>query len=97
LPADLEKKGYSEDPGVCQERLAFAREGIQWSKERLYQQMFTDEAWAMGGAHTTSYVTVKEDGSDRYWPQNVQHKYSKKPAWMFHGTIVGGRKDPGLF
>jgi hypothetical protein len=51
----------------------------------------------MGGAHTTSYVTVKEDGSDRYWPQNVQHKYSKKPAWMFHGTIVGGRKDPGLF
>jgi hypothetical protein len=51
----------------------------------------------MGGAHTTSYVTVKEDGFDRYWPQNVQHKYSKKPAWMFHGTIVGGRKGPGLF
>ena len=59
--------------------------------------MFTDEVWAMGGAHTTSYVTVKQDGSDRYLPENLQHKHRKAPAWMFHGTIVGGRKGPGVF
>src|SRR4051812_26719082 len=59
--------------------------------------MFTDELWANGGAHTTSYVTVNEDGSDRYLPECLQHKYSRAPAWMFHGTIVNGRKDPALF
>ena len=59
--------------------------------------MFSDEVWAMGGAHTTSHVTVKKDGSDRYFPENLQHKYSKGPAWMFHGTIVGGRKGPAQF
>ena len=51
----------------------------------------------MGGAHTTSYVTVKKDGSDRYNAENVTHKYSKCPAWMFWGSIVNGRKGPGIF
>jgi hypothetical protein len=59
--------------------------------------MFSDEVWAFGGAHTESWVTVKEDGSDRYWPENLQHKYSKAPAWMFHGTIVDGKKGPAVF
>ena len=58
------KKGYSDDPEVKQERLTFAHQAILWTAERLYCQMFTDEVWAMGGAHTTSYVTVLEDGSD---------------------------------
>ena len=60
------KKGFSDDLAVKAERLAFAQEGIQWSLERLIQQIFSDEVWASGGAHTQEYVTVKEDGSDRY-------------------------------
>ena len=91
------KKGFSDDPAVKEERLIFARQARLWSRSRLYIQMFTDEVWAMGGAHTTSYVTVKEDGSDRYLPENLQHKYSKVPAWMFYGSIVGGRRGPGIF
>ncbi len=59
--------------------------------------MFSDEVWAIGGTHTTSYVTVKEDGSDRFLPENLRHKYSKAPAWMFHGTIVDRRKGPAQF
>ena len=51
----------------------------------------------MGGAHTSSYVTVLEDGSDRYNPKCLRHKYSKVPAWMFHGAIVDGRKGPSCF
>lgn len=51
----------------------------------------------MGGAHTISYVTVKEDRSDRYNIENCIHKYSKAPAWMFHGCIVDGKKGPSLF
>ena len=51
----------------------------------------------MGGAHTDSYVTVLEDGSDRYLPENVRHKYLKAPAWMFHGSIVDGRKGLSKF
>jgi len=62
------KKGFSDDPAVWAERKAFAEDGITWSRERLQGQMFTDELWANGGAHTTSHVTVKEDGSDRYLP-----------------------------
>jgi hypothetical protein len=31
----------------------------------------------MGGAHTTSFVTGKSNGSDRYDLENLQHKYSK--------------------
>jgi len=42
-------------------------------------------------------VTVKEDGSNRLNPDCVQHKYSKLPAWMFHGTIVMGGKGLATF
>jgi hypothetical protein len=91
------KKGFSDDPAVKQERLIFSRQAILWTRSRVKIQIFSDEVWAMGGAHTTSYVTVKEDGSDRFLPENLQHKYSKAPAWMFHGSIVGGRKGPGIF
>jgi hypothetical protein len=65
------KKGYLEDPAVCQERFEFAQGAIHWSRERVYNQIFSDEVWAMGGAHTTSYTTCKEDGSDRYWRANI--------------------------
>ena len=77
------RKGFSTDPEVMRERLDFTRQAIHWTRERLYAQIFSDEVWAKGGAHTVSFVTVKEDGSDRYLPENLQHKYSKLPAWMF--------------
>jgi hypothetical protein len=91
------RKGFSDDPEVIAERLAFAEEGITWSRERLYNQIFSDEVWAHGGAHTQSYVTVKLDGSDQYDVDCLQHKYRKMPAWMFHGTIVMGGKGPATF
>ena len=74
------KKGYSEDLEVMTERVTFAQDGITWSRARLEAQLFSNEVWAMGGAHTTSYVTVRKDGLDRYWPVNLQHKYSRAPA-----------------
>jgi hypothetical protein len=58
------RKGFSDDPNVMAERLAFAQQGIQWSRERLYRQIFSDEVWAMGGANTQEFIIVKEDGSD---------------------------------
>jgi len=79
------------------ERLQFARDAITWNRERLYRQIFTDEVWAMGGAHTVSYVTVKTDNTDRHNIDNVTWKYSKAPAWMFWGSIVDGRKGPAIF
>jgi hypothetical protein len=59
--------------------------------------MFSDEVWASGGAHTQEYITVKEDGSDRYRPECCAYKYSKRPAWMFHRVIVEGKKGPTVF
>ena len=64
--------------------------------------MFLDEVWAFGGAFTQSYVTVlttreKDIERDRYVRGCVQHKYSKRPAWMFHGTIYRGKKGPATF
>ena len=91
------KKGFSEDLDVMRERVDFAEEAITWTPERLFNQIFSDEVWAMGGAHTRQYVTVKEDGSDRFDPACVQHKYRKLPSWMFHGTIVMGGKGPAVF
>jgi transposase len=91
------KKGFSNDPRVMRQRLEFAEQGIQWTRERLYRQIFSDEVWAMGGGHTTSYVTILEDGSDRFLTENLHHKYSKAPAWMFWGSIVDGRKGPAVF
>jgi hypothetical protein len=91
------RKGFSEDPIVMQERVAFAREGLTWTKERVLQQIFYDEVWATSGAHTIEYVTCKKDGSDRYDLDTTQYKYSKKPAWMFCGTVVGGKKGPTVF
>jgi transposase len=91
------RKGFSTESRVMQQRLDFAREAINWSQERLYLQIFSDEVWAMGGAHTHSFVTVKEDNSDRLQPENLQHKYSKLPAWMFWGTLAQGTKGPCVF
>jgi len=91
------KKGYSDDPAVIAERLAFAREAITWTPERLRQQIFSDEVWAHGGAHTQQYVSCKLDNSDRFDASTVQHKYSKLPSWMFCGSIVNGRKGPSVF
>ena len=91
------KKGFSTDPVVMAKRLAFAQEAIQWSRERLYNQVFSDEVWAMGRAHTTSHVTVLTDHSEDYHPDHLQHKYSKAPAWMFWGSIVNRRKGPCRF
>lgn len=65
------RKGFSDDPEVIQERIDFTREGLTWTPERLFHQIFSDEVWAMGGAHTQSYVTLKEDGSDRFNPECV--------------------------
>ena len=91
------KKGFSDDPKVWALRKAFAEEGITWTRERVQRQMFSDEVWAMGGAHTASFVTVLANGSETYLPECLQHKYSKAPAWMFHGCIVNGTKGPALF
>jgi hypothetical protein len=89
------RKGFSTDPIVMQKRLV--RQAITWSRERLYSQIFSDEVWAMGGAHTLSFVTVQDNNSDRLQAENLQHKYSKLPAWMFWGTIVRGTKGPYVF
>jgi hypothetical protein len=88
------RKGFSEDPLVCQERLSFAQDGLTWPRSRVQRICFTDEVWVFGGAHTNSYVTVLKDGSDRLLPECVRHKL---PAWMFHGCFVDGRKGPCLF
>ena len=89
------RKGFSTEPRVMGERLEFVQQAINWSRERLYSQIFSDEVWAMGGAHTRSFVTIKE--GEAYMPENLQHKYSKLPAWMFWGTIVKGTKGPCVF
>ncbi len=87
------RKGFSDDPAVMANRLAFAEDGLTWTRERLFRQVFSDEIWAHGGAFTQSYVTVLIEGepgdirADRYRPECLQHKYGKQPAWMFYGTI----------
>jgi len=97
------RKGFSDDPGVADLRVQFAEIAKHWSLDRLMQQVFSDEVWAFGGAFTQSYVTVLVDGDkadiehDRYLEECVQHKYSKRPSWMFHSTIYHGRKGPALF
>ena len=80
-----------------QERVAFAREGLSWTKERVLQQIFYNKVWAIGGTYTIQYITCKKDSSNRYNVDTTQHKYSKAPAWMFYGIIVGGKKGPALF
>ncbi|KAG4427265.1 hypothetical protein IFR05_017252, partial [Cadophora sp. M221] len=50
------RKGFSDDPEVYRERLEFAEEAKHWSLERVLQQIFSDEVWAFGGAHTQSYI-----------------------------------------
>jgi hypothetical protein len=91
------RKGFSEDPVVKAERLAFAREAILWDRERLYNQIFSDKVWAIGGVYTVLYITVKADDSEAVLPKTVTYKYSKAPAWMFYGTIVNRHKGPAIF
>jgi hypothetical protein len=46
------RKGFSDDLEVMQERVDFTEEAITWTPERLFHQVFSDEVWASGGAHT---------------------------------------------
>jgi hypothetical protein len=77
------RKGFLDDLAIMRQRVAFAMEGLTWSRERLFSQAFLDEVWAHGGAFTQSYVTVLIEGDpeaickDRYLPECLQHKYSK--------------------
>lgn len=91
------KKAFSDDPRVMRERVAFAQEAIHWTRERLNVQMFSDEVWAKGGAHTVEWVTEKDDGSERHHLDCVEHKYSKQKAWMFWETLIGRHKGLFLF
>jgi hypothetical protein len=59
------RKGFSDDLVVIANRLAFAREAITWSQERLFLQAFSDKVWAHGGAFTQSYVTVLTEGDPK--------------------------------
>jgi hypothetical protein len=70
------KKGFSDDPTVCQERLDLAEDRSTWPRSRVQSICFTDEVWAFGGAHTLAYITCLQDGSDRLLPECVRHKYS---------------------
>ena len=60
------RKGFSDTPEHRQNRLEFALDAIQWTPERLSQQMFSDEVWAHGGANTrrSCTVLVAGDGQD---------------------------------
>ena len=42
----LKRKGFSDTPEHRQNRLEFALAAVQWTPERLSQQMFSDEVWA---------------------------------------------------
>ena len=37
------KKGFSEEPDVLEERVAFAQDGITWTRERVENQIFSDK------------------------------------------------------
>ena len=63
-----------------QERLDFALRAVHWLIERVYLQCFSDEVWAHGSVFTQEWVTAKLNGSDRYDPACLQHKYGKQPA-----------------
>ena len=51
------KKAFSNSYAHRQMRLEFARWGRTWSRERLYQQVFSDDVWAHGGANGRNFVT----------------------------------------
>ena len=62
------------------ERFDFIAETKDWEQSRIQRICFTDEVWAYGGAHTNSYITCLQDGSDRLLPECVRHAYSKLPS-----------------
>jgi len=97
MPGRFPGERGSQVQTVENKRLFFAEDAIAWDRGRVMRQIFTDEVWQMGGTHTVSYVTCKADNSDRYNDKCLQHKYSKTPAWMFLGSVVGGKKGPCLF
>ena len=84
-------------------RVAFAREGLTWGRERLYRQCFPDETWAHRGAFPQSYVTGLVEGNskdihrDRYNVGDVWQKYGKQHSWMFHRITFSGKKGLAVF
>ncbi|RKF71554.1 hypothetical protein GcC1_097025, partial [Golovinomyces cichoracearum] len=69
------KNTFSISYAHRQMRLGFVRWGRTWNRERLYQQVYSDEVWTHGGAIGRNFVTVLVEGDkqdillDRYRPE----------------------------
>jgi transposase len=77
------------------QRLEWAEEHKEWTREQWYLILWTDETWITGGRHRKCYVTRK--ACEEWDPTCVLEKHHKKRGWMFWGSFHGKRKGPGVF
>ena len=64
-----------------QDRLAWARDHLEWSIEQWKEILWTDETWVTGGPHRKQYVTRRQGEEND--PTCITERHRKKRGWMF--------------
>jgi transposase len=76
-------------------RLAWARDHLNWTREQWCAILWTDETWVTAGRHTKTWITRRP--GEELDPTCIVEKIPKKKGWMFWGSFNGATKGPCLF
>lgn len=104
IKAALYKRGFKryvarQKPPLSEknrrDRLAWALEHVNWTREQWCLILWTDETWVTGGKHRKQYVTRR--AGEEWEDTCVLTKHRKRKGWMFWGCFHGNTKGPGIF
>ncbi len=100
----LERRGYRryvarQKPPLSEknkrDRLSFAQEHLNWTREQWNQILWTDETWVTGSRHRKQYVTRKK--GEELDPTCVLDRFQRRRGWMFWGCFSSNQKGPCVF
>jgi ketohexokinase/beta-glucosidase len=100
----LKKRGYTRHVARAKpplnaqnraNRLQWAQEHVNWTREQWCLILWSDETWVTGGRHRKQWVTRK--AGEELYDTCVLEKIRKRRGWMFWGCFSGEEKGPCLF
>ena len=100
----LKSRGYKRFPARSkpplsdanrQQRLQWAQEHKNWTKEQWGTILWSNETWTTG--HSKKKVYVTRTTEEELQATCIVERHRKQKGWMFWGSFAGNMKGPCLF